>query len=141
MSIPTMTIPVPSVDDLELDQFIPSSRSAKDLVARRQTLKKQIEEAEKELQDIDIELGTALDFRGAKNAVWEDYLIIRRQGAKPRALLDRVLLMEAGVTPQQLEAGTKFSEQGKPGITVQSISKGKTAGSYTYDSAGILCIP
>lgn len=123
MSNPTIEVPVPTIDELDLDKFIPSGRSAKELVRRRQVLKNQVEDCEKEVQDIDLELGIAMDFRGVKNAICEEYHLIRRQGSKPRALLDRVLLMEAGVTPQQLEMGTKFSEKGKPGITIQNLSK------------------
>lgn len=118
-----MEVAVPTVDELGLDRYTASGRPTKDLVSRRQSLKEEIELCKLEIEDIDTELGIACDLRGIKNAVCEDWLIIRRQGSKPRATLDRVLLLDAGVTPQQLEAGTKLSEKGKPGITIQNISK------------------
>jgi len=126
MTQPTMNVPVPDVDELELDKYTASGRTAKELVDRRQSLKDEIALCEQEIKDLDTELGLACDMRNVKNAVCGNWLIIRRQGSKPRATLDRVLLLEAGVTPQQLEMGTKLSEQGKPGITIQDLSKTTT---------------
>lgn len=122
-NMPMIEVPVPTVVELELDKYIPSGRSSAELIARRQLLLGKIDDFDDERKSIDLELGIALDFRGVKNAVWEDYLLVRRAASKPRATLDRVLLLEAGVTPQQLEAGTRFSEAGSPGIMVKSLSK------------------
>ncbi len=122
-NIPVMEVPVPTVDEVGLDQCIISGRTAKELISRRQYLKTTVDHYEQEVKDIDIILGTALDLRHIKNVISEDWLVIRRAGSRPRALLDRVLLMEAGVTPQQLEAGTKLSEPGEPGITVKNLNK------------------
>lgn len=126
-NIPMMQMPVPQITELDLDRYMATGRPAVDLLARRQLLKQEIEDHEAEVTVIDLELGSAFDLKGIKNAVWEDYIVIRRQASKARAILDRVLLMDAGVTPQQLEAGTKFSAPGKPGITVQHASKAGTA--------------
>lgn len=123
MSSPTVEVPVPTVEDVKLDEVIPSGRTAKELVDRRQSLKAEIELCEQEIKDIDTELRCGLDFRNLRKVVCDKWLVIQRQGAKPRPILDRILLLEAGVTPQQLEAGTKTSEAGKPGITIQDLTK------------------
>src|SRR5207245_2360575 len=90
------------------------------------------------IEELDKELGTALDLRNIKSAIWEDYLLIRRQASKPRPILDRVMLLDAGVTPQQLQAGTREGQPGKAGITVRHISEAKASGHDQGTSRGSL---
>ena len=115
---PTMEVPVPTVEELGLD--------INNLLQERQNLKAIKEDCDTRLKQIDEELGFSLDAREVKTVVWNDYLVIRRKGSAPRPILDRVLLLEAGVTPQQLSQGTKMGEPGKPGVTVRAISEAKT---------------
>ena len=117
--LPTMEVPVPTIEEVGLDDI-------NDLLHERQNCKIVKEAIEASIKRIGEELGRKLDEKNVKTAVWENCLVIRRQGSKPRPVLDRVLLLEAGVSPQQLKAGTKFGEPGKPGITVRPISENKT---------------
>lgn len=118
MNQPTMEVAVPTLGELGLDECAV-------LLNDRQTLKKIKEDCDAEIKRIDEEVGHRLDQKEVRTAVWEDYLIIRRQGSKPRPVLDRVMLLEAGVSPQQIKAGTKYGEPGKPGVTVRHISEAK----------------
>lgn len=125
-SMPMTQTPVPSVEELGLDQYIIDGKSFDALLAERQNLNQLIADAEDRLIDINAEVGAALDLKGVKNALWKErYLITRREAARPRALLDRTLLLNAGVTPIQLEAGTKYGKPGKSGVTVTDITKKK----------------
>lgn len=120
--MPMMEVPVPKIEEVGLDWI-------HDLLIERQSLKTLIEDSANKVKEIDEMIGSILDQKELKTVVWNDYLVIRRQGSKPRPILDRVLLLEAGVSPQQLKAGTKLSEPGKPGVTLRSISEAKTKGS------------
>jgi hypothetical protein len=123
-NVPMMQMPVPSVEELELDQYMIGGVPFNELVARRQEFKKYIEECEKEIAEIDSEVGAALDLKGVKNVVWnKEYLVTRREASKPRQLLDRILLLAAGVTPLQLQSGTKLGKPGKSGVTVRRLSE------------------
>lgn len=120
---PTMEVPVPTVNQVGLDPFI-------QLFEERQNLKHVKEDCEQRIKALDEEIGYILDQKEVKTVVWNDSLIIRRQASKGRPILDRVLLLEAGVTPQQLNQGTKYSDPGKPGITIRPISESKKAEEY-----------
>lgn len=115
-----MEVPVPTIEELGLD--------IQDLLQERQNLKSIKEDCDSRLKEIDEKIGLELDAKDTQSVVWNNYLVIRRKASKPRPVLDRVLLLEAGVTPQQLNQGTKFGEAGKPGVTVRSISEAKAAG-------------
>lgn len=119
-----MEIPVPTVEELGLE--------INDLLQERQNLKKLKDDIELRLHELDGEIGNQLDQKEVRKVVWDDYLVIRRQGSTPRPILDRVMLLEAGVSPQQIKAGTKFGAPGKPGVTVRALSEAKAAGFDSY---------
>lgn len=121
MYTPTMEVPVPTLADVGLEEY-------NALLLDRQATKKIIEDLDAKVKAIDEQLGLIFDAKEVKTVVWNNYVVIRRKGNSPRPVLDRVLLLEAGVTPQQLNAGTKLSEPGKPGITVRPITENKTKG-------------
>lgn len=121
---PMMEIPVPNINEIGLE--------IDNLLQERQSLKRTKDDCDERIHQIDEEIGQQLDRRELKTVVWNDNLVIRRQGSKPRPSLDRVLLLEAGVTPQQINAGTKFSEAGKPGVTVRALAEVKTKGLEEY---------
>lgn len=120
-----MEVPVPTIEEVGLD--------IANLLQERQNLKAIKEDCDTRLKQIDEEIGFNLDAREVKSVVWNDYLVIRRKGSSPRPILDRVLLLEAGVTPQQLSQGTKLGEPGKPGVTVRAISEAKAYENSTRD--------
>jgi hypothetical protein len=124
LNMPLMEVPVPTIEEAGL--------VIDDLLQERQNLKAIKEDCEFRIQDIDKEVGHMLDQKDVKTVVWKDSLVIRRQGSKPRPILDRVLLLDAGVTPQQLNAGTKFGKAGEPGLTVRSLSETKAKESQAY---------
>jgi len=121
----TPDIPTPTVEELGLEQL----RSP---LTTRQHYKQMIEDAEKAIADIDQEIGVSLDLQGIKSVLWttdenEKYIVIRREVSQPRPILDRTLLLSAGVTPLQLQSGTKLGKPGKGGITVRkATSKAST---------------
>jgi hypothetical protein len=117
---PMMEVPVPTVEEAGL--------RCSELLQERQNLKSIKEDCDTRLIQIDAEIGMELDQNNVKTVVWNDYLVIRRKGSAPRPILDRLLLLDAGVSPQQLKAGTKFGEAGHPGITVRAVSELKTKG-------------
>jgi hypothetical protein len=121
-------VAAPTLEELELDQYIISGRPFKTLLENRQHYKQMIDDAEKYIQEIDTEIGASLDLKGVRTVIWntdenKKYLIIRREASAPRSILDRTLLLSAGVTPMQLQAGTKLGKPGKSGITVKSMAK------------------
>jgi hypothetical protein len=123
MKLPTMQVPVPTIEDVGLDQYVINGKPFAELLNIRTLLKQSIEDSEAAIHDIDAEVGAALDLKGVKNVIWNDHLVTRREGAKPRQTLDRTLLLNAGVTPLQLAAGTKLGKPGKSGVTVMDLSK------------------
>lgn len=120
-----MSVPVPTIEEADLSSFMSSGRRADEVLAERQNLKQIIEESEAKIKELDNELGNALDLRNLKSVIWEDYLLIRRGPSRPRPILDTVMLLDAGVTPQQIQAGTRFGAPGKPGVTVRALSEVK----------------
>lgn len=113
-------VPTSSLEELELEDL-------KSPLATRQHYKKLIEDAEQEIAAIDLQISASLDFRNIKSLTWttdenEKYIIFRREASKPRPILDRTLLLSAGVTPLQLQAGTKLGKPGKGGITVRKTN-------------------
>lgn len=122
---PTMEVPVPTIQEAGLGEL-------DSILQERQMLKAMKEDLENRIKQIDEEVGFKLDAANAKSVVWYDQLVIRRQGSKPRPTLDRVLLLEAGVTPQQLKEGTKYGEPGKPGITIRAIAENKAKQNDPY---------
>lgn len=143
LEFPVSDTPVPTLEELELDQYVISGRPFKALLADRQHMKKMIEDAEAAIADIDVEIGASLDLKGVKSVIWntdddEKYLILRREASKPRPILDRVLLLSAGVTPLQLQAGTKLGKPGKGGVTVRRASSNGTRSETNFDSSGDL---
>lgn len=111
-------VPLPTPEELNFSDI-----TAFDVaVERRQVLKKFIDEAETEVAKIDNTIGLELDLAGAKNVNWRNqYEVIRREGNKGRVTLDRILLLEAGVSPEQISRGTKVGPVGKCGISVRKI--------------------
>jgi len=128
----------PTLEELELDQYVISGRPFRNLLTDRQHLKQMIDDAEKAIAEIDVEVSAALDLKGVKTVIWNDdeqkYLIIRREASKPRPSLDRSLLLAAGVTPIQLQAGTKLGKPGKGGVTIRRMSKNGAESSNADDS-------
>lgn len=128
---PAPEVPTPTLEELELDQYVISGRPFKALLTDRDNFKKTIEDAEKAIQEIDIEVAASLDLKGARTVIWitddgKKKLIMRRESSAPRQILDRTLLLSAGVTPIQLQAGTKLGKPGKGGVTVRDITKNGT---------------
>lgn len=123
-NMPMMQIPVPTVEELGLDQYHINGIPFDKLIAERQQLRQMIEDAEERIHDIDTEVYASLELKGVKNALWRDrWIISRRAGSMPRHTLDRTLLLNAGVTPLQLEAGTKLGKPGRNGISISDITK------------------
>jgi hypothetical protein len=77
-------------------------------------------------------IGLAMDIKGETNVSWENFMVTRRKGAKPRSIIDKKLLMTATdfcpncgeeiiVTPTQIDKATKIGSPGKPGIVVKPV--------------------
>lgn len=125
---PEPEVPTPTLEELELDQYVISGRTFRDMMTDRNKLKQSISDAEKAIEEIDIEAAASLDLKGVRSVIWitddgRKKLIMRRESTAPRQILDRTLLLSAGVTPIQLQNGTKFGKPGKGGITVRDITK------------------
>ena len=132
-TIPLMTVPVPTSDELNLDQYCSLGTSFDALLRERQTLKQLIEEAEVRIAELDEQSGPVLDLAGVKNVTWNGYLVSRREASKPRRTLDAGKLVAAGVDPIQIEAGYRYGKAGKVGITVRRLSQtpeAETAGEF-----------
>lgn len=128
LTLPTPDPATPTLEELELDQYVVSGRPFKALLADRQHMKQMIDDAEKAIAEIDTEIMASLDLKGVKTVIWstdeeQKYLIIRREASKARPILDRSMLLAAGVTPIQLQNGTKFGKPGKGGVTIRRIGR------------------
>ena len=122
-NIPMMTTPIPDSTDFNLDAVLPEGELFDELVARRQAMKKMITACEEEIKNADAKLGAALDFVGQRNVISRGLVVSRREGSKPRETLDPVLLLEAGVSPEQLHKGTKLGKPGKPTIAIRALKE------------------
>ena len=74
-------------------------------VRERQARKKIMTENEKAIDKINLEINTELAVRGVTEVDVDQWKVA--QIPTKRETLDRILLVQAGVTVEQLEAGTK----------------------------------
>lgn len=125
MSIGYTNVPIPDATELALDNYMPQGMTFGELVTKRGRLKKLIKECEDEItKTIDPILMSVLNNSGNKTVAWNnEYAITKKEGAKPRQILDRILLLEAGVSPEQIQAGTKMGKPTKPCIMVRPLGE------------------
>src|SRR5476649_74562 len=114
---------VPDSSELNLDN--PHSETFEMLVHERQAAKQVIEEMEAVVEGVDKKLGEIMDLNSIR-AVTSDHewLVSRRQGAKARKSIDRLLLLQNGVAPQTIEASTVEGKPGRAGVSVRSVRRG-----------------
>lgn len=109
---------IPHVEDPSFDS----------LVEHRQEIKAKIKAYEEECAKIDVKLGNTLDELGLKTVVWRtEYDVIRTKGTEPRATIDRIMLLENGVSADVIAKSTRYGEPGKPSIRVQPKNRKATS--------------
>lgn len=116
-------VPIPKSEELDLDRFCPMETSFDAMMKERQELKAAAKVQEARLAELDALIGGALDLAGQKTIIWNEHIVSRREGSKPRQTLDRILLLEAGVTPEQIQRSIKLGKPGKGGIAVRHLAE------------------
>lgn len=131
-------IPILTMALSEMEKYIDKHTTSlfDRLVAERQAMKMIEHTVELLRTERDNLLGSALDMKGMPRVLWENYVVTRREGSKPRQTLDRTKLMNAtddfkcpncgqvskvGVTPYHIAQGTKVGNPGKPGVTIRAL--------------------
>ena len=93
------------------------------VLQRRLEAKNAMDRAKAVMAECDIEIMAAMDLTEQTCLVWEHggtkYDVIKRKGGKPRETLDKITLLNNGVSAELIQKATKLGEPGKPGITVR----------------------
>lgn len=105
----TFEIPVPDAKSYGLNNYLPPGQTAEQLAAENCQLQKDIDALTKRYDENRALLLAAMELVQAPAVLAGPYKIIKVEGGA-RHSLNREKLLAAGVTPQQLDAGTNHSK-------------------------------
>jgi hypothetical protein len=128
-SKPPMTqiaIPVPNSEQYDLNKYLPPGMDFNELVMEIQTLNEQAAAAKAKADEYRQLIQAVMDIAKVKSVVArmpEDLsFTVTRVEPSRRSKLDKNLLLQHGVTPQQIQQATVYS-QGAPYVTIRPVNK------------------
>lgn len=100
--------PIPDSKQFEFDKYLPSGVDFDHLVAETRQLKEFIEKAEEDIKAKKLIIESLLNITKVKVVSWRDEYVINRIAPKQttKITIDAKLLLENGVTPEQIQKST-----------------------------------